>query len=127
MLDDCANHGVPDVEVDDALVGQTHLLGVALDLLGPLRWDLHPQLHLPLLPVLLQRDPVVILGIALNSDGGGVELFGPEFLYLLDLVLEVLVLVLREHVLELVVEVLLAVLEIDLEGVAIESIGIGVG
>lgn len=127
MLDDCANHGVPDVQVDDALVGQTHLLRVAFDLLSPLRRDFHPELHLPLLAVLFERDAVVVLGIAFYGDGGGVELFSPEFLYLLDLVLEVLVLVLREHVLELVVEVLLTVLQVYFEGVAIERISVGVG
>lgn len=127
MLDDGANHRVPDVEVDDALVRQAHLLRVALDLLGAFGRDLHAQLHLALLAVLLEGDAVVVLGVALDGDGGGVELLGPQLLDLLDLVLEVLVLVLGEHVLELVGEVLLAVLEVDLEGVAVERVGVGVG
>lgn len=103
-------------------MSKTHFLGISLYFLGAFRRYLHPQLHFPLLSVFLQRNAVVVLGISLNSDGGGVELFGPEFLYLLDLVLEVLVLVLGEHVLELVVEILLAVLEVDLESIAVQRV-----
>jgi hypothetical protein len=69
---------------------------------------------------------VVVFGVAFDVDGGAVELLSPQFLYLLDLVFEVAVLLLEEHVLELVVEVFLTVLGGDAEGVAVEREGVGV-
>lgn len=108
-------------------MSKTHLFWIPFYLLGPLGRNLHSELNFPLLPILLQRYSMVVLRIPLNSNGRGVEFLSSKFLYLLDLVLEVLVLVLREHVLELVVEILLSVLEVDLESVAIQRISIGVG
>jgi hypothetical protein len=121
-----ANHGVPDIEIDDTFVGEADFLGIALYLLRSLRRNLHPELYLPLLAIFLQCNTMVVLGIPLDSNGGGVEFFRPEFLYLLDLMLEVLILILREHVLEFIVEFLLAILHIDFEGITIEGVGVGV-
>jgi len=122
-----ADHGVPDVETDDAFVGEVDFTRGAFYLLGLVGRDLHAEGDQLLLAVLLNGDDVVVLGVALDVDGGAVELLGPEFLDLLDLVLEVAVLFLEEHVFELVVEVLFAVLGGNGKGVAVEGEGVGVG
>ena len=126
MANDGADHGVPDVETDDALVGEVDFPRVALHLLGLLGRNLHAQGHQLLLPVLLYRNDVVVFGVALDVDGGAVELLGPQFLDLLYLMLEVAVFLLEKHVLELIVEILLPILAVDGKGVAVEGEGVGV-
>lgn len=66
---------------------------------------------------------MVILGVPFDCDGGGVELFCLDLLYLLDLMLEGTVFVLRKHILEFVVELLLSFLvHLQSETVSIEGV-----
>jgi hypothetical protein len=62
---------------------------------------------------------MVILGILLDGYRRRIELLRPEFLYLLDLLLEALVLILREHILKFIVKLLLSVFHVYLEGVSV--------
>lgn len=67
---------------------------------------------------------MIVLGVLLYRYRGRVELLGAKLLDLLDLLLEALVLILREHILEFIVELLLPVLHINLKRIPIQSIGI---
>ena len=60
---------------------------------------------------------MIVLGILLNIDAGTIEFLSPEFVDLLDLVLEISILLLTEHILNLVVKIFLPILDINLEGI----------
>ncbi len=62
---------------------------------------------------------MVILGILLDGYRRRIKLLSPEFLNLLDLLLEALVLILRKHILKFIVKLLLSVFHIYLKGVSI--------
>jgi hypothetical protein len=110
--------------MDYTLVSQVYLFGVTFYLLRTLSRNLHPQLNLTLLPLLLQDNTMIVLGVFLDRDGRRIKFLSPQLLNLLDLLLEALILILRKHILKFIIKLLLPILNINLKRVPIESIGI---
>lgn len=119
-----ADHRIPDIQMDYTLVSQVYLFGVTFDLLRTLSRNLHPQLNLTLLPLLLQDNTMIVLGVFLDRDGRRIKFLSPQLLNLLDLLLEALILILRKHILKFIIKLLLPILNINLKRVPIESIRI---
>jgi hypothetical protein len=124
--DDGADHGGIDIQADDAFVGEVDFPGFPFDLPIPFLGYFHPQFHHFLLAIFFDGDDMVIGGIPFDRDGGAIKLFCPQFLYLFYLVFEVFILILAEHIFDLVAKVLFPVLHLDLKGIAVEGVGIGV-